>query len=656
MSQHNDMETEELESCSSASYEALGSYCSSVDGYFDNEHCLQDNHVRHLFDSDESSSENFSGSDDEFPVSDEKKFIHNLTSWAVDEGIDREKFNKLLNILREHPCHSNLPKDARTLLRTPRNTELVTLSGGAYYHFGIEKGIQNELQRITVIPASVELLINVDGLPISKSTNSQLWPVLGSLNYTLKDASVFIIGMFHGEKKPSDPTSYLDNTICELKRICLNGIQIKDSVVTVHLKGIICDSPARAFVLNTKSHTGYYSCSKCVQEGQYLNKRICFPEVDCPVRTDEDFREMKDGHHHIGVSPLLDLPDFGCVTQVPYEYMHLVCLGVMRKMLFLWVKNKKSTQATGCLQNSGRLRPHQILEVSNHLENMKRCISIEFSRKPRSLVEIDRWKATEFRQLLLYTGPVVLKNVLESDAYYHFLTLHCAIRILIDSENKKHLIDYAHSLLICFVNGFSKLYGKEFVSYNVHGLLHLVEDVNNFGPLDRYSAFQFENYMQKIKKLIKKPEKPLAQIVRRILEKNMSKKKSPGLPLKVTKEHTNGPLLSHFLSFHQYKNVYYADYFFSIVAPDNICRVNNDIIQIQNIVKKNADIFLIGRKFIKCIDFFKQPCPSSLLGICVVDKLEERLLYWPLKKLTNKCLLFPYDTGYVVMPLSGTNY
>ena len=45
----------------------------------------------------------------------------------------------------------------------------------------------------------------------------------------------------------------------------------------------------------------------------------------------------------------------------------------------------------------------------------------EFSRQPRWLDELDRWKATEYRQFLLYAGPLVLRDLLHKEVYQYFL-------------------------------------------------------------------------------------------------------------------------------------------------------------------------------------------------------------------------------------------
>lgn len=110
--------------------------------------------------------------------------------------------------------------------------------------------------------------------------------------------------------------------------------------------------------------------------------------------------------------------------------MHLVCLGVMKRFLLLWIK--------GPLQC--RLGSRVIDDISQHLLNLKSHIPSEFARKPRSLKEIDRWKATEFRQFLLYTGPVVRAEILHPKMYKNFLLPLVYILIKIMQSNYwKHL-------------------------------------------------------------------------------------------------------------------------------------------------------------------------------------------------------------------------
>jgi hypothetical protein len=85
--------------------------------------------------------------------------------------------------------------------------------------------------------------------------------------------------------------------------------------------------------------------------------------------------------------------------------------------------------------------------------------NIDFARKPRSLSELDRWKATEFRMFLLYIGPVILKQYLEKSKFKNFLCFSVAASILL-SETRVEMIEYARKLLVCFVQQSEKLYGK----------------------------------------------------------------------------------------------------------------------------------------------------------------------------------------------------
>lgn len=54
-------------------------------------------------------------------------------------------------------------------------------------------------------------------------------------------------------------------------------------------------------------------------------------------------RCVDEDHHKEGKSSLSMLP-IGIISQTPFEYMHLVCLGVMKKMLSAWVCGKYSRQ------------------------------------------------------------------------------------------------------------------------------------------------------------------------------------------------------------------------------------------------------------------------------------------------------------------------
>jgi len=111
---------------------------------------------------------------------------------------------------------------------------------------------------------------------------------------------------------------------------------------------------------------------------------------------------------------------------------------------------------------------------------------------------------------------IVLRKVLPSNKYKHFLKLHCAIYILLCSNPTNELKSTANSLLHEFVEESSILYGKEFLVYNVHSLVHLADDAYKFGSLDNVSAFPFENAMQQLLRYLRgKNDKHLQQVVKK---------------------------------------------------------------------------------------------------------------------------------------------
>ena len=82
--------------------------------------------------------------------------------------------------------------------------------------------------------------------------------------------------------------------------------------------------------------TGYYGCDKCCRSGEWMVKLI-FPDTNATLRTVAAFHEMEDEEHHLGPSPLVDT-GIRMVSQFPLDYMHLVCLVAVRRLLMLLIK------------------------------------------------------------------------------------------------------------------------------------------------------------------------------------------------------------------------------------------------------------------------------------------------------------------------------
>lgn len=207
------------------------------------------------------------------------------------------------------------------------------MSDGHYYHFGLVNGVLYVLNSAVNCDIDGILLVdvNIDGLPLTKSSNSQFWPILGSLVLENYDTP-FVIGVYHGFHKPSHPSEILNDLLEEYNQIKDEGIYYKGKNVKIKFSKFILDASAKSFVLCIKGHNSYFGCTKCITEGTFLNNRMCCTDLDCPLRTNEDFRSHHYDDYHLSETPLLSL-DIDIIRSFPLDYMHLICLGVMKRLL-----------------------------------------------------------------------------------------------------------------------------------------------------------------------------------------------------------------------------------------------------------------------------------------------------------------------------------
>lgn len=150
------------------------------------------------------------------------------------------------------------------------------------------------------------------------------------------------MSLVYGQSKPPDVNDFLHDFVQELSEL-LQGLSINGTKIAPRVGAFICDAPAKSFILCIKSHNGYYSCTKCTVRGTYINNRVCFPDLTASLRTDVDFQSVPQEEHHLDTGPsiLLELP-VDIVKQVPLEYMHLVCLGVVHKLLVMWFRGPQA--------------------------------------------------------------------------------------------------------------------------------------------------------------------------------------------------------------------------------------------------------------------------------------------------------------------------
>ena len=350
-----------------------------------------------------------------------------LANWAVTCQVKKIHVTKLLHIL--HESLPFLPLDSRTLLQTKRCVRSKEVPPGKYHHFGVASGCKKSMlsmQSSVRTSDHVSIFVNVDGVPLTKSTSHQFWPIIGQIREPVR-GKPFTIGIYHGTREPVSFNDFMEDFIRESLELKIDGFDLLGRAIKVKVIGCISDAPARSKICYIVSHNAYFGCSMCFTKGRYYSVpgckggRVIFPEVNAVLRTNENFRNREQPDHHKQTRSKLEELDIDMVKDFPAEEMHLLDIGCMKKMLNFMMKGKGTRS---------RLSGDQISNISLRLVGMRKFVPFDFARKPRELGELPRWKATELHFFLMHSGISVLKGIISEEHYKHFLLLFVAVRLL----------------------------------------------------------------------------------------------------------------------------------------------------------------------------------------------------------------------------------
>lgn len=231
-----------------------------------------------------------------------------------------------------------------------------------------------------------------------------------------------------------------------------------------------------------------------------------------------------------GMSPLVGFMHFDLVRSLANDYMHGVCLGVLKNQFDFWFNSNYNKEEY-------YIKPKQKRIINQRLREIKPCRFI--NRRITTMDNHSTFKASQCRNFILYFHPV-LSGILKKKYFQHFQLLASSIYTLLKTEISCEELQIAEKKLKKFVSEYEILYGEIKMTMNVHCLLHLVECVRNLGPLWAHSMFVFESFIGTLKKYGDTSTNVINQVIERITietqktNKNVQKNASDILQDKIT--------------------------------------------------------------------------------------------------------------------------
>ena len=270
------------------------------------------------------------------------------------------------------------------------------------------------------------------------------------------------------------------------------GVEVRAALLC-----IAADSPAARKVSGFNAHNAIYGCMKCLKKfpGRVGEKKS-YAGYDCncwPVRMmiqhykqamsllrckSKSARQDKEREYGLKYSILIELPYMDVIRFTILDPMHAIFLGTVKHIIKLLVDLEIIDE-------------DDLIAIDVMIQDVYR--PSDAGRVPRGFVS--NWKqftAAEFKNFLLAFAGDVLKEIVPTKYYVLIMKLADAcIRIckpcVLVREAKE-----AHNLFIQFGKEFEKVFGKQYVTPNMHGHAHLFRLLIDYGSPHSFWLFAFE--------------------------------------------------------------------------------------------------------------------------------------------------------------------
>lgn len=373
----------------------------------------------------------------------------------------------------------------------------------------INSKLYKYLQKKKVIgPNDISLIWNTDGISLFKSSKKSTWSILAriiELPYKISKENIILNAVWHDKRKPI-MDMFLKPFSDELIDLYNIGIECKpygsNDIINIKVHAILCsvDTVARPTIQNLIQFNGEFGCPYCLQKGEILdgpgNARVY-----CKCNSENRTKELHEEHVRLalkeckpvkgvkGPSAMNDVPNMDTLHCYPPEYMHAWLLGVAKMIIKAW------------FDSTNHEKPWYLGTKLDEFN--RRLLSIlppcEITRAPQNIE--NKLKAAELKNASIYYSAVVLLDILPIKYYRHWLLFVQSMYIFLKEVTSKEESAFAEKCLISFHDGIEELYGKEFMTFNVHTLKHVTKYKKYFGSLWAWSTFCFESYNGVIKNL-----------------------------------------------------------------------------------------------------------------------------------------------------------